>query len=131
MPRLLLGFAICCQQRLSSCGIRDSRPPPTHIIAFSLVNRGWCGGLGSESFDRTRVMGTLSPVCDNRGLCPCRLSAAGIIVPYGWWQSLTVVASVASLLLLVCFWHNWLIVGVVIDIALLALMASNWQPFAV
>ena len=52
-----------------------------------------------------------------------------VIFPHVWWQSLTVIASVTSLLLLVFFWHNWLILGVIIDIVLLALMATNWQPF--
>lgn len=38
----------------------------------------------------------------------------------GVWQSLTILGSAASLLLLGLYWHPWLPIGVLIDLALLA-----------
>jgi hypothetical protein len=42
------------------------------------------------------------------------------------WQPLTVGASVASLALLILYWHSWLVFGVALDIFLLAGVYAGW-----
>lgn len=44
------------------------------------------------------------------------------------WQGLALVSSVASLILLILFWHPWIILGVVIDIGLILLAVLNSWP---
>ena len=41
------------------------------------------------------------------------------------WQPLVIVGSLASLVLLVAFWHSYIVVGVVIDVGLLVLTFAN------
>ena len=47
------------------------------------------------------------------------LGFLGVPVLQSVWQSLTVAASITSLVLLVLFWHLWLVLGIVIDVALI------------
>jgi hypothetical protein len=42
------------------------------------------------------------------------------------WQVSAVVGAVASLLLLVFFWHPWLVLGVAINLAVFASLALQW-----
>lgn len=44
------------------------------------------------------------------------------------WKPLTSIGSVASLAVLVAFWHSWVVVGVVIDVGLLTatLVVPDW-----
>ena len=44
------------------------------------------------------------------------------------WQGLVFVSSLASLMLLILFWHPWIILGVVIDIGLILLVVLNSWP---
>ncbi len=41
------------------------------------------------------------------------------VLPAAWWQGLAVTAAVASLLLVVLFWHPWLVAAVAADGAVL------------
>jgi hypothetical protein len=127
MPKLLLGFLFAAHGVIHLGYVTPAPSDPNY--PFSLDKSWLVTGLGL-SLSTVHAFGTLLAIVTVVGYALAGLSAAGIIVPHVWWQSLTVIASVASLLLLVLFWHNWLILGVVIDIALLALIASNWQPFA-
>ena len=126
MPKLLLGFLFAAHGVIHLGYVTPAPSDPNY--PFSLDKSWLVAGVGlNESFVHT--LGTLLAILTVAGYALAGLSAAGIVVPHAWWQSLTIVASVASLLLLIFFWHNWLIVGVLIDIALLALIATNWQPF--
>ena len=44
------------------------------------------------------------------------------------WQGLALISAVASLILLILFWHPWIILGVVIDIGLILLAVLNSWP---
>lgn len=128
MPKLLLGFLFAAHGVIHLGYITPAPADPSY--PFSL-DKSWLVNSFGLGFSTVQGIGILLAIVTVAGYALAGLSAAGIIVPHLWWQGLTVVASVTSLLLLVMFWHNWLILGVVIDIALLALIASNWQPFAV
>lgn len=126
MPKLLLGFLFAAHGVIHLGYVTPAPADPNY--PFSL-DKSWLSiniGLNSST---VHAFGLLLAIITVAGYALAGLSAAGIIVPQAWWQTLTVIASVTSLLLLVFFWHNWLILGVVIDVVLLALMATNWQPF--
>jgi len=78
-----------------------------------------------------RFLGMALSVVVVVGFAVAGLAATGIIIPPQWGLPLTVVSSIASLLLLLCFWHTWLVLGVAIDMGLLvALLWLGWQPFS-
>lgn len=126
MPKLLLGFLFAAHGVIH-LGYVTPAPADPHY-PFTL-DKSWLETAIGLSASSVHALGVLLAVITVAGYTLAGLSAAGIIVPHVWWQGLTVIASVTSLLLLVFFWHNWLIVGVIIDIVLLALIATNWQPF--
>lgn len=126
MPKLLLGFLFAAHGVIHLGYVTPAPADPKY--PFSL-DKSWLVTDVGLNLSTVHALGILLAIITVTGYALAGLSAAGIIVPHLWWQSLTVIASVTSLLLLVFFWHNWLILGVVIDIVLLALMATNWQPF--
>jgi hypothetical protein len=126
VPKLLLGFLFAAHGVIHLGYVTPAPADPNY--PFNL-DKSWLGTAVGLSSSSVHALGVLLAVVTVAGYMLAGLSAAGIIVPHLWWQSLTVIASVSSLLLLVFFWHNWLIVGVVIDIVLLLLIATNWQPF--
>lgn len=63
------------------------------------------------------------------GFIASGLALSGFLVPFTWWRTLAIAATVVSLLLFVIFWHRRLIIGVLIDAVLLALLIfANWTP---
>jgi len=127
MPKLLLGFLFAAHGIIHLGFVTPAPTDPNY--PFSL-DKSWLVTSIGLSVSTVHALGLLLAIVTVSGYTLAGLSAANLVVPQVWWQSLTVIASVTSLLLLVFFWHNWLILGVVIDIALLALIATNWQPFA-
>jgi hypothetical protein len=103
--------------------------PPDPRYPFSLSKSWLITGVGLEE-SAVRTLGTVLGIVTVIACVLAGLAAAGFIVSQAWWLPLTVVASGASLLLLVLFWHPWLVLGVVIDVAfLVALLWFHWQPF--
>jgi hypothetical protein len=63
------------------------------------------------------------------GFIAAGLALSGFLVPFTWWRTLAIAATVGSLLLFVIFWHRRFIIGVLIDAVLLALLIfANWTP---
>ena len=56
------------------------------------------------------------------------LAAIGV-APAGLWPAAVTIGSVASIALLVVFFHPWLVLGVVIDVVLIwAVNIASWTP---
>ena len=56
------------------------------------------------------------------------LAAIGV-APAGLWPAAVTIGSVASIALLVVFFHPWLVLGVVIDVVLIwAVNVASWTP---
>ena len=127
MPKLLLGFLFAAHGIIHLGYVTPAPADPNY--PFRLDKSWLVTGLGMGG-PTVHMLGILLAILTVAGYTLAGLSAAGLIVPHIWWQALTAVASISSLLLLIFFWHNWLFLGVVIDLALLALIATNWQPFA-
>jgi hypothetical protein len=106
-----------------------SPAPSDPKYPFSLSNSWLISSIGLGE-PLARGIGIALTVISVIGFALTGMAAAGFIVPQSWWQPLTIIASIASLLLLVFFWNTWLILGVAIDAALLiAVLVIHWQPF--
>lgn len=82
-------------------------------------------GLGSRAL-RALGIGLLALTLAGFGVGA--LAVVGIL-PTGLWVPATALGSIASLSLLVIFFHRWLVLGVMIDLALLwAVLMRGWTP---
>lgn len=102
--------------------------PPDPNYPFRL-NQSWLiTSLGMET-GLVRLLGMSLGVVTVLGFALASLAWLNV-VPQALWQPLTVISSIASIVLLVCFWHSWLVLGIVIDAALLiAVLGFGWKPF--
>jgi hypothetical protein len=58
-------------------------------------------------------------------------SALGFVVPRDWWDSATLLGSIAGTLLLVLYFHPWLSLGILLNAALIvAILGYGWRPVA-
>lgn len=106
-------------------------PAPTTDPNYPFrLNQSWLISGLSLGEPLVRVLGIALSLVTITGFLLAGLAAAGLLVSPQWGLPVTVAASVASLLLLLFFWHPWIILGVIIDLALIAgLLWLNWQPF--
>lgn len=127
MSRLLLGFFVAMHGIIHLGYITPAPADPNYPFT---LGRSWLTTSLGLAPAAVRTFGVVLAALTVAAYVFAGLSAAGFVVPQDWWPALTVSASVASLLLLVCFWHPWLFLGVTIDLALLAaLLVFKWQPF--
>ncbi len=63
------------------------------------------------------------------GFALAGLGLLGVPVINQFWTTSAILGSIASLLLLVFYWHPWLVMGPVIDLAVLAGIALHWPKF--
>src|SRR5687768_6352140 len=103
MPKLLLGFLFAAHGVIHLGYVTPAPADPNY--PFSLDKSWLSTNIGLKS-STVHAFGLLLAIITVAGYALAGLSAAGIIVPQAWWQTLTVIASVTSLLLLVFFWHN-------------------------
>ena len=108
-----------------------SRRPPDKPGAPSWpfdIGRSWLLGPLGAPVTAVRVMGVALVAATIGGFALAALATLGIL-PAGAWGALVVVGSIASLILMLVFFHPWLVIGVAIDVLLLwvALVAA-WTP---
>ena len=104
--------------------------PNTPDVGFATFFSGigsWLFTGFSESASKTTA--TVLSVIATIGFIAAGLALFGILVPFDWWRVLAIASAVASLLLVVVFWHPYLIVGLLIDAAVLVtLIFTDWSP---
>jgi hypothetical protein len=106
-----------------------SPAPADPKYPFSL-SKSWLVNAAGLDISAAHTLAVVLGLAAVGGFALTGLAAAGIIIPQAWWLPLTVVASAASLLMLVIFWNNMLVLGIVIDVVLLvAVLGFGWQPF--
>ena len=77
-----------------------------------------------------RVLGLALVAATLAGLALGALGALGIL-PASAWAPSAAVGAVASIALLLLFFHPWLVLGLLIDIVLLwAVLVAGWRPDA-
>jgi hypothetical protein len=98
---------------------------------FSL-NKSWLGSMVGLDASATHMLGIVLGIAAVCGFALTGLATAEVVIPQSWWLPLSVIASVASLLMLVVFWNNALVLGIAIDIVLLVtVMGLGWRPSVV
>ena len=78
--------------------------------------------------DLTRVFGMALVALTVGGFALAAIAALGL-VPVGIWPPAAAVGAIASVALLLLFFHPWLVLGVAIDMGLLwAVLVARWMP---
>ena len=111
-------------------GYISPRPPPgpgAPAWPFAL-DASWASTALGVDVHVMRAIGTLLVAATLGGFALAALVAVGIL-PAGVWPVVTAVGAIASIAVLLLFFHPWLLLGVAIDIVLLwAVLAAHWQP---
>ena len=131
IPRLLIA-GLLLGHALIHAAYLSPRPPVTAggpEWPFELHSSWLLGRLGVDG-EASRLLGIALVALTIGGFALAALAVAGI-VPSGSWTAGVTVGAMASLGLLVLFFHPWLALGVVIDVGLLwFVLASRWTPAA-
>jgi hypothetical protein len=92
------------------------------------LGRSWLlGGLGARP-DVTRWLGMALVAATLAGFGLAALAALGI-GPAGLWSAVLTLGAIASLGVLILFFHPWLVVGLAIDVLVLwAVLVAGWAP---
>jgi hypothetical protein len=76
-----------------------------------------------------RPLGVILAVVAVVAFAMAGLATLGFILSIGAWQPFVVVGAVASLSLLILFFHPWLVLGLAIDaVLMIAIWQANWSP---
>jgi hypothetical protein len=93
------------------------RPEPGHSWLLQGV------GLGTET---NRLVGGVLLIIATIGFLLAGLALGGWIVPHGWWPSLGLASTAASLLLFLLFPHPWLVVGIALSLGTVWAIRAGW-----
>jgi len=132
MPARLLLAAFLLAHGAIHASFLSPRPPATANgpeWPFEL-GRSWVlSPLGLHS-EGTRLLGIALLAATIAAFGLAALATAGVL-PASVWGFASAIGAVASIALLVLFFHPWLVVGVVIDLGLLwAVLIAGWTPLA-
>lgn|SRR5690606_6721087 len=98
---------------------------------FTLRNSRLASAAGLD-VSATHTIGIVLGIAAVCGFVLTGLASVGLVIPQSWWPPLMVIASGASLLMLVIFWNSILILGIVIDVVLLvSVLGLGWQPLTI
>lgn len=129
IPRLLL-MAFVLAHAAIHAGFLAPRPPATAggpAWPFEL-RRSWLLAARRLDPEVGRLIGIALVALTFCGFGLAALAAIGV-GPASLWSAGIVVGAVASIAVLVLFFHPWLVLGVVIDLVLLwAAFVGHWTP---
>ena len=131
LPRLLL-IVFLLAHALIHAGFLAPRPRATAGgPAWPFVlDRPWAGSRLGLGPDRARALAATFVALTVAGFAVAALVVLGI-APGGLWAPSVAVGALASMAVLVVFFHPWLILGLAIDVGLLwAVLAAHWEPGA-
>ncbi len=95
------------------------------------IGRSWLLSPMGFDGDITRLLGLALTAASLGGFALAALGVLGVL-PIGVWFPTLFLGVVASMALLVLFFHPWLILGIVIDVVLLWLaIVADWQPSSI
>lgn len=129
LPRLLLAAFLLGHAAIHASFLAP-RPPATAggpAWPFEL-GRSWIlTPLGLQP-DLTRIFGMALVALTVGGFALAVIAALGFM-PAGLWPPAAAVGAIASLALLLLFFHPWLVLGIAIDLGLLwAVLVADWTP---
>ena len=111
-------------------GFISPRPPVTAggpAWPFDVCHSWILGPLGlDETTSRALAIALIAVILG--GFALAGIAAIGI-APAGLWPAAVTIGGVASIAVLVLFFHPWLLLGIAIDVVLLwAVNVANWAP---
>lgn len=108
------------------------RPPATAdgpAWPFELARSWVLTPLGIQP-ETMRLLGMALVAATIATFALAALATAGVI-PVDLWGTASVAGAIASVVLLVLFFHRWLVLGVLIDLGLLSVvLVAGWMPQA-
>jgi len=111
-------------------GFISPRPPVTAggpVWPFDVGHSWILGPLGVDA-ETSRVLAIALIAVIIGAFALAGLAAIGI-APAGLWPVAVTIGGVASIAVLVLFFHPWLLLGIAIDVVLLwAVNVANWAP---
>jgi hypothetical protein len=129
IPRLLIA-GLLLGHALIHASYLAPRPPATAggpAWPFELQRSWLLDSLGAPT-DVTRLVGIALIALTIGGFAMAAIGAVGA-GPAVLWQAGIVVGAIASLGVLVLFFHPWLTLGLIIDVVLLwAALVARWSP---
>jgi hypothetical protein len=125
---ILVGHALVHLFYLSPASPRTADGPEWPFV----LSRSWLVTKLGLNPEIVRALGVALVMLTLVTLVLAGLASIGLVVPQAWWPQLAVSGAVASLAVLVLFFHPWLLLGVAIDLGLLYLvLVANWSPLEV
>jgi hypothetical protein len=125
---VLIGHALVHAGYISPAPPRTADGPEWPFV----LSRSWLVTNLGLSPEIVRALGIALVMLTLVTLLGAGLASIGLVVPQAWWPQLAVSGAVASLAVLVLFFHPWLLLGVAIDLGLLYLvLVANWSPLEV
>lgn len=111
-------------------GFVSPRPPATAggpAWPFDVTHSWVLGPLGLDA-ETSRMLAIALIAVTLGAFALAGLAAIGI-APAGLWPAAVTIGGVASIAVLVLFFHPWLLLGIVIDVVLLwAVNVASWAP---
>ena len=111
--KLLLGLFVIAHGLLHASYLTPKPDDPNYPF---YLDRGWFADMAGSS---AKPIGTMLVIITVVAFAMTGLGLLGLPVAYGLWKAALLIGAIASLLLLVLFWHSWLMLGIVINIVLL------------
>ena len=102
-----------------------SPAPPSGPVTWPFdLTRSWLlSSLGLIAI--AKPLGTLLWILATIGFVGSGLGFVGVSFLHEWWRALVLVSAIASLALLILFWHPMIVLGIVIDGMLIAVVLSK------
>ena len=129
IPRLLFAGFLLAHGAIHASFL-SPRPPATAggpAWPFELARSWVLTPLGVQP-ETARLLGMALVAATAGAFALAALAATGLL-PAELWGPTTAIGAVASLALLVLFFHPWLVLGLAIDLGLLwAVLVAGWTP---
>lgn len=129
LPRLVLAAFLVAHGLIHVSFLTRAPAPTAGGPAWPFVlDRSWILTPLELGADTTRVLGIALVALTVAGFALAAMVALGLL-PASLWVPAIVIGAIASIAVLVIFFHPWLTLGLAIDVVLLwAVLVQSWTP---
>lgn len=111
--KVLLGLFVIAHGLLHASYLTPKPDDPNYPFH---LDKGWFANIAGAS---AKPVGTILVLATVIAFAIAGLGLLGVPMAYGLWKTVLIIGTIASLLLLLLYWHVWLIFGIIVNIALL------------
>lgn len=120
--KILFALFVMAHGLLHASYLTPKPEDPNYPFSF---DKGW---FASVAGNMAQPIGTLLVAVTVVAFLLAGLGLLGVPGLVGIWKMMLLAGAIASLLLLVLFWHQWLVLGIVINIVLVyGVYKLNWM----